>query len=994
MAMAVWMAVALSIAALAVAVLPRSGAPALAAFPQEPPNDPLFDASPLPNAINEHWDLASPALGFDRGISADRAWPITVGRGAVIADIDTGVSYEHEDLAGQWATNPGETGTDAAGRDRRSNGRDDDRNGRRDDWRGFDFFTLDESAEDDTANGHGTLVAGTLAAAGDNGRGGIGVAPGAGILPVRDHNTILPHPDRLAQSIVYAVDRGADVISMSLGSIGNSRAQRAAVAYAERKGTVVVAAMGNEFHFHRNVPVIHDTVIKVGGVNPDTAGPSNQAGVATRFDVKAAYSDYGPHIDLVAPTSTPSTTYPNGYTTEFAGTSAATPHVAGVAALVIARGRDLGLRLTAGEVRQILRSTAQDLTGSPYDYPAGFDRLTGYGRVHAQAAVAAVEAVRIPPAVNLTSPEWYAPLRGPARVRAAIASRAYPVRWTLEAAPGGEPGAGEPGEFRPIASGTLSRATRGGVGGEALARLDPRAFDAAGTTLRLRATDARGNTGEDRGFVFRLRDRGLKRRFPLRIGASGESSPQLGQIDGRRGLEIVLATADGLIHVLSGRTGRPLPGWPRRTASTPGSHPTARRVGPLRPMVAATPAVGDLDRDRRPEIVMAGLDGRVRVFDRRGRMRRGFPVRIDLRAPRPKTHLDSVIYASPAIGDLDGDRRPDIVVGAADQKIYAWNGRGRRLRGWPVLARDGQDGDEAKILSSPALGDLDGDRRLDVVEGTAEAYGATPSGSGRVHAFGGDGRPKPGWPVRPPSIAPDPIPLAGEGVPGSPVLADVDGDGRDEVAAAAVAGHLQLYRGDGTSMGEPHFQSTGRGEDSPSTSTASRNFAGNGALGRLRDGAPLRYFAGIVDDRLLPAAATPGQRIDFEHLLGGWDAAGGSFLPAFPRVMEGWSFLNAPAVADVDGQGGNEVVFGSSGGLLHAFGESGADAPGWPKQTGGWLIASPAIGDVDGDRRLEVVQMTREGYLFVWDTPSRAAAREWPVFRHDPRNTGRYLTRR
>ena len=95
---------------------------ALAAFPASPPNDPLFDASPLPNATNEQWDLASPAGGFDRGISVDRAWRLSTGEGVAIADIDLGVDPDHPDLAGRWLTNPGETGTDAAGRDRRSNG--------------------------------------------------------------------------------------------------------------------------------------------------------------------------------------------------------------------------------------------------------------------------------------------------------------------------------------------------------------------------------------------------------------------------------------------------------------------------------------------------------------------------------------------------------------------------------------------------------------------------------------------------------------------------------------------------------------------------------------------------------------------------------------------------------------------------------------------------------------------------------------------------------
>ena len=100
----------------------RPECPAAAGFPQGPPNDPLFNADPLPNATDEQWDLASPAAGFDRGISVDRAWPLTTGRGVTIADIDVGVQLNHPDLAGRWAINPGETGTDSRGRNRATNG--------------------------------------------------------------------------------------------------------------------------------------------------------------------------------------------------------------------------------------------------------------------------------------------------------------------------------------------------------------------------------------------------------------------------------------------------------------------------------------------------------------------------------------------------------------------------------------------------------------------------------------------------------------------------------------------------------------------------------------------------------------------------------------------------------------------------------------------------------------------------------------------------------
>jgi subtilisin family serine protease len=967
-------------------VLCASAAPARAAFPDGPPNDPLYDASPLPNATNEQWDLASPAAGFDRGISVDRAWPLTTGAGTIITDVDVGVRYDHPDLAGRWAENPGETGRDATGRDRRSNGVDDDRNGYVDDWRGWDVYARDNDATSDTENAHGTNVAGVLGAAAGNGIGIAGIAPSARILAVRSADHILHDGTRLAQAIVYAADRGAAVISMSLGAASFNSQLRRAVAYAHHRGAVMAVASGNEFHFHHHYPQVMGDVLAVGGINPDSANTTaingDLASVGGDFTAHASYADYGPHLDVVAPTQVPTTDWGGGYIKNWSGTSAATPHVAGVAGLVVARGRAAGLRLSADEVIQIVRMTADDLADPAKGYAPGWDPLSGWGRVNAYEAVRRSARGRVPPVARLTAPDWYRPARGAVDVRGEAHGRAA-TRWTLEL------GAGErPTAWRRLASG---RAT--GEEPVRLARVDASRLAPGGWTLRLRATDAEGNAGEDRDFFYAIDTRGLKAGYPRTLGTSGEASPALADLDGDGASEIVLATADGLVRVYSGRTRRMLRGWPAAMGAAPGSAAAARRIGPMRSGFLGTPAIGDVSGDGRPDVVAAGGDGRIYAWDRRGRRLRGFPFTIGLRGPAEKGRLDGAIYASPALADLDRDGRLDIVVGAADQRVYAVRGDGRPVAGWPVLARDGED--RAKILSSPAIGDLDGDGSPDVVEGTAEVYGSTPSTTGRVYAWSRDGRRLPGWPVRPEAVAADAIPLAGEGVPDSPVLADVDGDGRDEVAVAAFTGQPELYRGDGTRMGGAgatgaHFAGTGRGASSPAGAPAVLALGGNAAFARLSPGGPLRFLSGVVDSRLATAQQSPASRMEFEHLLGGWDAATGGWLEAFPRPTEGWQILSAPTVADVDGDRRNEVLAGGSGNVLHAFREDGTEPTGWPKQTGGWLLAAAAVGDVDGDRLSEVVAVTRDGWMLVWDTPATAGADEWPSFRHDARNTGRH----
>jgi Subtilase family/FG-GAP-like repeat len=933
---------------------------AAAPFPPGPPNDALFDASPFPNATNEQWDLASPAAGFDRGISADRAWALTTGLGITIADLDVGVQLDHPDLQGRWAP-------------------------------GRDIYARDSNPTSDTHNAHGTNVGGVLGATANNGIGVAGIAPGARLMPVRTADNILHQGVRVGEGIVWATDHGARAISMSLGTDSFGSALRRSVRYAHRRGVVMAVAIGNEFHFHHHYPQVMDEVLAVGGVNPDTANLAardpNLAKVATDFKVKASYSDYGPHIDVVAPTQVPTTEWGGGYRLNWDGTSAATPHVAATAGLVLSRARSTGIHLSADEVIQIVRMTATDLTDSSQGFAPGWDQRSGWGRVNTYEAVRRVAPGRIPPVANITSPGWYRPARKRVAVRARVHGRSA-TSWTLALGRGDDPRS-----WKQLARGS-------GTGGRArrLARVDVRKLAGAGDwTLRLRATDAQKNVGEDRAVFHAIVDPALKRGFPKRLGTSGEASPTLADLNGDGRRDIVLAEAGGSVHAWDGRSRRELRGWPRRMRPAPGSRGAAKRIGTVRSGFLATAAVGNVAGGKRPEVVATGLDGRVYAWTARGRPLRGFPFHIALHRPAADGRLDAAIYASPALADLDRNGRLDIVFGAADQRIYALDGRGRALPGWPVLARDKAAGGAAeKILSSPAIGDLDGDKRPDVVEGTAEAYGSTPNMSGRVYAFSAKGKRLPGWPVAPPGVVVNGIPLAGQGVPDSPSLADVDGDGRDEVAVAAFTGEPELYAGDGTRLGgaggQSRFQYEGTGPGSKSTTPGVLALAANSAFGRIRKGGPLRYFGGVVDSRLAGAQSAPSTRVDFDHLVGGWDATTGAWLPSYPIPTEGWQIPSAPAIADVDGDGAAEVIAGSSGNVLHAYREDGTDAKGWPKDTGGWLLASPAVGDVDGDRRAEVVAVTRDGFLYVWDTPARPRARGgWPSFRHDPRNTGRFV---
>ncbi|MEN9934402.1 MAG: hypothetical protein RLZZ387_981 [Chloroflexota bacterium] len=280
--------------------------------------------TPRDEVAGEQWALGA--------IQAFGAWDITTGEGVTIALLDTGVSPSHPDLRDNLLP-------------------------------GFDFYNLDADPRDD--DGHGTYTAGVAAARGDNGVGVAGICWGCKILPVKVLNRRGQGDDAtIAAGIRFAADRGARVISMSLGGPEDTRVMREAIAYAQERGALVVAASGNG-QADGNLP------------NYPAAYPSVLAVSATgRDDAPAAFSTTGEFVDLAAPGAgvwSTLWTRAEGDTYGAAnGTSAACPHVAGAAGLLLTVRPDL----TAAQAAELLQLGADDL-GSP-----GRDLAYGAGRVN------------------------------------------------------------------------------------------------------------------------------------------------------------------------------------------------------------------------------------------------------------------------------------------------------------------------------------------------------------------------------------------------------------------------------------------------------------------------------------------------------------------------------------------------------------------------------------------------------------------------------------
>jgi hypothetical protein len=265
-------------------------------------------------------------------INAPEAWAQGyTGQGVIVAVVDTGVDFNHPELNSQIYVNPGEIA---------GNGIDDDHNGYVDDTSGWDFYSNDNYADD--GNGHGTHVAGIIAAAA-NGFGVTGVAPGAKIMPVRVLGSDgSGSSNSVAAGIRYAVDNGADIINMSLGG-SLSTVIQSAIQYAQQHNVLVVSAAGNDSGAMPTYPARLSASLS----NLISVGAYNSSNVHASFSDLVGASGA---VQVDAPGVAIYSTYLNGQYATLSGTSMATPEVSGLAALTLSANPSL----TAAQLRNLI----------------------------------------------------------------------------------------------------------------------------------------------------------------------------------------------------------------------------------------------------------------------------------------------------------------------------------------------------------------------------------------------------------------------------------------------------------------------------------------------------------------------------------------------------------------------------------------------------------------------------------------------------------------
>lgn len=331
-------------------------------------------------AYNSQWNMHNTGGSggtTDADIDAPEAWAISTGDPSIIvAPLDSGIDYHHNDLGTNIWQNLGED-ADGDGRTLYYSGGewifdpddlnniDDDGNGKKDDLVGWDAEYNNNEVFD--SMGHGTHVSGIIAAHTNNGKNVAGVAGGFGIdkgvrVMMVQVGDFAPVGSILDDAIIYAVDNGARVISMSL-SVGEDPAINAALDYALAQEVFVNNAAGNTYGGGVSYPATHESVIAVTATD--------------RNDSLAYFSAVGPEVIISAPGEDVMSTIPGQSHDEMSGTSMASPHIAGAAALVLS----VAPWMTRDLVLYTLISNVDDLG------PTGWDQSYGHGRLNLYSAV-------------------------------------------------------------------------------------------------------------------------------------------------------------------------------------------------------------------------------------------------------------------------------------------------------------------------------------------------------------------------------------------------------------------------------------------------------------------------------------------------------------------------------------------------------------------------------------------------------------------------------
>jgi subtilisin family serine protease len=900
------------------------------------PNDPyLASTGTWGQTYQDLWGLYK--------IDAPSAWNTAQGDGVIVAVVDTGIDYNHPDLAANIWINSGEIP---------GNGIDDDNNGYVDDVRGWDFTSNTNDPIDHF--GHGTHVAGTIAAVGNNGIGVIGVAWHAQVMAVKGLNDFGSGDDTtLAPAIIYAGKNGADVINASWGGLGTSQTIEDAIKYVYSLGVVFVAAAGNS---------------SIDALNffPANSPEAITVSASDASDSLAIFSDFGPKIDVAAPgvdilslqaagTSLGGQIVAPGYC-RLSGTSMATPHVAGTAALILSEHPSYSNE----DVRQAIRASATDVG------PAGWDPSFGYGRVNSAAALVLPDVLE----VRINSPAPGATINSPVTISGTATGDNF-SHYVLEYGSGAIP-----------STWTVIQTSNTAVAGGTLGTFDPSVSPDGTYTIRLTAYDQSNHAFVD--------------RIPLMVQYNAIAAPVLPPVpvtalEFKPGVVIqITGTATGATFTgfsLEWAEGiNPGAGWSSTNITLAGNGATPVSNGPLgtwdttgiskadyytirlltanagngHPYTNQTTTLVYLEPDLFSQNWPQHLDGApwdrsglVPATDAQGNTWLG------VSSPRTwvttgdkflsftpdasavnVTPLAGQSLMNPAAADIDGIAGDEFVVADQNNRVHIVRPDGtlKDLQAYPTSV--------SFTTSQVALDDVEGNSQLDVV-----ALGSDVNNQAYLFAWRPDGSLlNANFPVL---IADNSLDLRLAAQTPRNLVADLRGDGHKEFlvqeAPSPTTFALSLFSQDGTRLGwnAPVF-------DGFPTATALADLDHNGKLETI-----LALYPGTGLDAIL-------------HVL----QPDGTERPGWPQRLNYALWQTAVAVGDLDRNGTEEIVVATNY-YLYVFEPDGSSfSPSWPQYG---EFGKVVLADVNGDGYPEIITTRMRGASTSSGIPTPPGGQDTPA---------------
>lgn len=898
------------------------------------PNDPYYNSTGT-------FKAGQPDMWGMKLLNLESTWDNYTGTGVVVAVVDTGSDYNHEDLAANMWHNPDEIP---------GNGIDDDGNGFVDDVYGYDFKNTDNNPFDD--NGHGTHVAGTIAAVGNNSVGVVGVACQAKIMSVKALDWAGSGDSVSAYNAIrYAADNGADIINCSFGGPGYSYACKSAVDYALGLGCKVVVAAGNDSQDARYVwPANYEGVITVGAV---------AAGYSTWSSVDIAYySNHGPKVDVYAPGGYSNygsdilsclaagsyfqSIYPSsivgGKYLRLTGTSMATPHVSGLAALLVQKFPGI----TQEQVRQALRTSSPACSGG-FNDDQNARLASGQACLNLTGPFPNMNPFIDSPHFRYTGANNFVVKKGLVDVKGTVGGanfQSYNLEYRLRN--GGSWALLQQG-FSPVTSGLLGT-------------IDTSSWNNAEYYLRLRSFDTSGRETECRTSV--QVDSTKRNNWPQFFSPNWAGIPGNTRILGTEDEALTFADLDndGVKEII-GVQDKYLYVYKADGTLYNANYPVYRSDINF---WASAPTVADLDGDGDLEIIIeADVPGNkppIFAFHHAGALVTGFP------AGNPDPVYNANVLRinggfSPTVTDLDGDGTKEIIFSTGTWNtnyprvyLHVLTGTGTARPGFPVIVTTA----DYFPITAQTVSDFNGDGQKEIL--LAKNYAITNSAVLAMYNSSGAFVRQYAFPA---ASRTDVITQV-------PTIADWNNDGQKElfvIASSALGNwpqcqaHLLNYNGNEL-PGWP----------------CSINSYGDMTLRHV--------LTDIDSDGELEAVFLGGPYGTRLYAIN----YNGTYVPGYPTAdLEGYSTLQTggcPLAAGFSSlASGPSLFFGEYNHDFQGLQPSGAKLSGWPKATLG-SQGTAAIADLDLNGKPDFGLKTYEGQVYIFEDPGTVAQTriaQWPT---------------